>query len=289
MRSLLLPLLFLSAILSGCATYRHIEDYPKAMKTAEVAVISKPMSNISGMPVGTFYDEERQIIISGHQEGLGAAMMFGPLGVLVADSANRSSAEKKFGMAVHGSTADVGAILREELAAALDGQRAPRWQQATGKGTLQLSPYAQFTVQKSGKARLYAILRAEAPGASGEPSWSVRYFARAPGEYTIEGADGWMAQDRFPAGIRTALSLALQACISDTHGNLTAAKTIEVKGQLPYLNFDYVAWRFVAVQETNDHVIARLLAGDQFAASGTHVLDRSDFKISPAKFDDPRK
>ena len=278
-----------SSMISGCASYRRIAEYPTPAKPAEVAVAAKPMSKMSELPIGVFYDPERQIIISGHQKGMGWGVMFGVVGVMVADQANKSSAEKRFGASASNSAADLGTLTRELLASAVGTSDAGNWTIASDKGQLQISPYAVFTVLKSGKARLHAMLRAEVPGANGEPAWSVRYFARAPGEFMIEGDDGWMVQDRFISGMREALAKVIGVCVDDTHGRLTGGKTVTARGILPYFNKDNLDWRFIVVKETEDSVVARFCAGDVMVMAGTHVLDRADFKIEPATFRDPRK
>ena len=279
----------LVSFFSGCASYNRIANYPAPNQATSVAIVNKPMSKMSELPIGTFYDESRQIIISGHQKGLGWGMMFGLVGVLVADQANKSSAEKRFGDTAHGSVTDLGTIARGVLEEELAAQHAPQWSAATGSAQLQLTPYALFTVLPSGKARLYSLLRAEIPGPNGDPKWSVRYFARAPGEYMIEGDDGWMTQDRFATGMRTALRRSIRVCSDDTQGKLTGTKKIKAKGIFPYLNTDKLELPFIVVQEGSDSVVARLAAGDVMVVAGTHVLERADYKFTDADFKDPRR
>ena len=217
-------------------------------------------------------------------------MMFGLVGVLVADSANRSSAEKRFGETAHDSTTDLGTIAREVLREELAAQHAPQWINDSSPAQLMLSPYALFTVLPSGKARLFCLLRAEIPGPNeSEPKWSVRYFARAPGEYTIEGDDGWMTHDRFATGMRAAIRRAMQVCVADTAGKLNGARSTQVKGVFPYLNTDRFKLPFIIVQEDEQEVIAKLAAGDAMVLAGTHVMEKADYTFTPATFKDLRK
>jgi len=276
-------------LFSGCASYNRIADYPAPRKPVEVAIVAKPMSKMNELPVGTYYDEPRQIIISGHQKGLGWGMMFGLVGVLVADSANRSSAETRFGESAHGSGVDLGTLTREVVEEAIKTQKAPGWSLRAAPAPVQLSPYAVFTVLKSGQARLYAMLRAEIPGADGKPSWSVRYFARAPGEFTIEGAGGWMAGTRFTEGMRTALARVVKVCIDDTQGQLTIMRSVKARGVFPYMNTDKFELPFLVAQENDTEIVARLAAGDVMVMAGTHVLNRADYAVSEATIKDPRK
>lgn len=201
---------------------------------------------MSEIPIGAYYDQDRQIIVTGHQKGLLTGMMFGVVGVLVADSMNRSSGGKQYG-AETAKGENLGSDLNTLLKSALAEGRALQWSLAPENAGLRLTPYAVFTVEKSGEAHLHAMLRAELPGPDGKPIWSGRYFARAPGSYPLTD-DGWMNGDRFAAGMNAALGRALDICIDDTHGRLTGTKTITAKGHYPYLNID-LELRAIEVEE----------------------------------------
>lgn len=274
---------------SGCASFNRIADYPKANQPTSATVVAKPLSKMTELPIGAHYDKDRQIVVSGHQKGMLGGLLFGVVGVIVVDQMNKSSGEKQFGQATHNSTTDLGTLTQNILEEEKTAGRAPNWT-ATDAGTkLQLSPYAVVTVQKSGKARLYAMLRAELLDAKGQSVWFVRYFARAPGEYAVDGPDGWMTGDRFVEGMQTALRRTVQVCLADSQGRLTGSTKIKAKGALPYLNIENLELNYIAVQETQDDIVARLAAGDALVMAGTHVLSRSDYTISPADFKDPRK
>lgn len=281
--------LALLALFSGCASYTRIANYPTPAKATIVTVAPKPMSKMSELPVGAYYDESKQIIISGHQKGLGWGMMFGLVGVLVADQANKSSAAEKFGNSANSSATDLATLAREVIGEELVANRAPGWKLGSASAELVISPYALFTVLESGKARLYAMVRAEIPGPGDEKKWSVRYFARAPGEFTIEGNDGWMSEKRFVDGMRTALRSALRVCMDDTAGKLTGTRKIKAKGVFPYMNTAKFELPFIVVQETGDSLVGRLAAGDVMVMAGTHVLDRADYQIVDGDFKDPRQ
>jgi hypothetical protein len=279
----------LALLFTGCASFNRIADYPAPGKPADVAIVAKPMSKMKELPLGVFYDEPRQIIISGHQKGLGWGMLFGVVGVLVADSANQSGAEKRFGDSARSTATDLGTITHEVVAQEIASGPSTVWSLRSAPAHIQLSPYALFTVQKSGQARLHAMLRAEILGADGKPIWSARYFARAEGDHPIEGDNGWMTGTRFVDGIRAALHRVVKVCIDDTHGRLTGTRTVKAKGLFPYLNTDKLELPFILVQEGDDAVIGKLAAGDVMVMAGTHALDRADFVITDAKFKDPRE
>ncbi|HET7535886.1 MAG TPA: hypothetical protein VFJ90_05490 [Candidatus Didemnitutus sp.] len=286
----LVPLLAISAValLSGCASFDRIAPYPTPSKAETVAIVATPMSKMSELPMGVFYDEPRHIIITGHQKGAGVGMMFGLVGVLVADQVNKSGAETRFGTTAQASKVDVGTILADVVKQELDAGIAPGWSLQNAPAHVQLTPYALFTVLKSGQARLYAVLRAEVPGSDGKPKWSGRYFVRADGERPVETADGWMSGTYFADGMHAALQQAVRTCAEDLQGKLTGTRTVKARGIFPYLNTDTFELPFIVVKEDDQHLIAKLAAGDAMVMAGTHVLNRADYKITDAKFKDPR-
>lgn len=278
----------LSLSLGGCASFKRIADYPAPAAPAQVAVVPKPMSKMSELPLGAFYDESRGIIVSGHQKGVFTGMMFGIVGVIVADQMNKSSAESKYGENSARSGQDLVSLTSELVSAASTRGDSPQWTIGAANPGLRLTPYAVFTVEKDGQSRLHAMLRAETLGKDGAPGWSARYFARAPGLHPLEGGDTWMTGTRFSDGMRTSLARALQACIDDTHGRLTTKSYQIARGHYPYINFD-IDLRAIVVQETPDYIVAKLAVGDVMVLAGTHVLDRADYTFKPADFSDPRK
>lgn len=277
-----------TAFVSGCASFNRIAPYPQAERATDVSVVRKPLSKMTELPIGAYYDDERQLVVTGHQKGLFTGMLFGPIGVVMAGQMNQSSAEKKYGDETSRAGNDLGSVLSELLSEAAGQQRAPSWSlNESGEGRLRLSPYAVFTVDKSGKAHMHAMLRAEILGQDRKPAWSARYFARAPGEHALDGEDGWMQNGRFATGIRSALEQALSACIEDTHGRLAEGRKVTAKGRFAYLNAPFEL-RAIVAREFPDALIARLVVGDAMVLAGTHVLVLADYEIKDAKFNDPR-
>ncbi|HEY0945598.1 MAG TPA: hypothetical protein VGD81_10035 [Opitutaceae bacterium] len=275
----------MAAGFTGCASFNRIAHYPNPQQSTTVSVAATPMAKMSELPIGAYYDEPRHIIVTGHQKGLLAGMAFGLVGVVVADQMNKSAGADKFGAAA-AQGSDLGTMLNELVASAIAEANAQQWSSAAEAAGLQLTPYAVFTVEKTGEARLYAMLRAETPGKDGKPVWSGRYFARAAGSYPLQDG-GWMSDGRFSSAMRVALERALRTCIDDTHGRLTGAKMVTAKGRYPFINTDFEL-RAIVVQEQPDYLVAKLAVGDVMVLAGTHVLDRADYEIKPAEFKDPR-
>jgi len=276
------------ATLSGCASFNRIADYPAPNQPVAITVVAKPMSKMNELPIGAYYDEPRQIIVTGHQKGLFTGMLFGVVGVIVADQMNKSSGAARFGDDAARSTGDLAAMLHAAVDAAVRSGAAATWTVSGADAKVRLSPYAVFTVEKSGQARLYAMLRAEILGTDGAPTWSARYFARAPGLHPLDGTDTWMSEERFGVGMQTAIARALDACVADTHGRFGGGTPTLAKGRFAYINSE-LELPFLLVEEQSDWVVGRLAAGDVMVLAGTHVLDRADYTFKPGKFKDPRK
>lgn len=274
--------------LTGCASFNRIAEYPASAAPTTVSLVAKPMSKMSELPIGAYYDVNRHVIVAGHQKGLLLGMLLGPIGVIATDQANQSSARKEYGESTAQGSADLLSLAGDSLARLSAAGRAPHWKQAARDGTLRLSPYIIFTVNReTNLARMHAMLRAEILGADGKPTWSARYFARAPDEHPMAGAEGWTEKERFTAGAQAALDRVLGICMDDTHGKLTGTRKITAKGRYPYLNVDFEL-RALVVDENTDFVVVRLLVGDVMVMAGTHALDRGDYEIKAADFKDPR-
>jgi hypothetical protein len=274
--------------LSACATFNHIQPYPSAPGPITVSVGSAPLSKMNELPLGAFYDEPHRIVVSGHQKGVGVGMMFGLVGVLVADSANKSAAENRFGGDVTRMATDLTEITRGELAREQAERKMADTLLPGAGGQLVVTPFAVFTVNKAGNARLYAMLKAELKGtADSEPRWSVRYFARAAGEHPIAGSDSWSVTGRYAAGIKTALQRAVSALFDEMQGRYTTERKTLAKGRFAYFADD-VELRVIIVHDERDFVIGRLAVGDVMVMSGTQVMDRADFTFKDADFSTPK-
>lgn len=277
----------IAILMPGCASFHRIDPYPKGQPPVSVAVTPDTLSKMNDLPVGAYYDSAHRIVVTGHQKGLGVGMLFGVVGVLVADSANKSAGESRFGGDAAKMSTDLVAMTHDLMAEQLAAQPASAISELKERvGTLTVSPYGVFTVAKDGRARLYALLKVELNGPQRDPVWSVRYFARAPGEFPVDGPEGWGKDDRYAAGMRVALGKATAAFLAEMRGELTGTHKVKAKGRYPFVNTD-IELRMVLVKEEADTVVARLMVGDAMILAGTQVLDRSDFTFVDTDFKTP--
>lgn len=255
--------------LSGCAT-RDLTKYPQPESPVAIKVGDAKLSQMSEMRIGSYYDEERQIVVSGHQSGVFPGMMLGVVGVFAADAANKSSGEKQFGdETAAGIELDV--MLQELIDEALVDPRASNWKPDGDSLTLQLTPIALFTVEKSGDARLDAMIRAELFDANDTLQWRGGYHARSSETYPLN-EDGWMAEDRFENAMHETLERLINACIDDTHGRFNELGEVLIKGKFAMGTIEFESRGFL-VREDPDSVVI------QFPQGNTYVADRSHYKI----------
>lgn len=271
----------------GCATYKKIAPYPKEQPPVDVALGKRSLSKMNDLPIGAYYDEQHGIVVTGYQKGLGVGMLFGVVGVLVANSANKSTGEARYSENAARMGADLTILTKQTLTEKLASGAYPSVKALSETGQLEVTPFAMFSVQKNGKARLHAMLRAELRSkANADPLWSVRYFAKAPGEYSIEGEDSWIAENRFSDGMKAAITRATAVLLDDIQGKLTEKRKIKAKGIYAAFNTEF-EFPVIVVDENEKEIVGRLSIGDVMIMAGTHVLDRSDYTVKDADFRTP--
>ena len=278
------------AVTSGCATFKKIQPYPAGAPAVDANVGRKPLSKMSQLPVGAYYDEPNGIVVTGHQKGVLAAALFGGvIGVMVANSANKSAGAARYSDNAEKMGVDLSeleqSVLSDELAKSAG---VPINGVAQEGGELIVTPYALFSVQKDGKAYLYAQLTAELQGSTpSKPQWSGRYYARAPGSYMVEGDDSWATGTRYADGMRLALQKVTAVLLKDVRGELTEKRKIKAKGIYPWMK-TALELPVIVVDENGSELTGRIAVGDVLLMAGTCVFDSSEFTIKPASFKTPQ-
>lgn len=273
----------------GCATYKKISPYPGGAPV-EVSIGKRRLSDTNEMPAGAYYDEPHQIIVTGYQKGIitGAAL-FGVVGAMVAHGVNKSAGAARYSANAAQMGASLAVLMREALAEQLSGGAFPSIKSLVADGgELEITPYALFSIQKNGKARLHAMVAAELRGKSGqEPRWSVRYFARAPGEYTVEGTDSWAAEGRYTEGMKAALKRVTAVILSDLQGTLTEKRKVKAQGKYPFFDTN-IELPVIVLSESDSEIVGRLAVPDAQMLGGTHILEKADYTIKAAEFKSPK-
>lgn len=276
------------SLMTGCATFNKIAPYPKDEKPVTVSVGDASLAGMSEMPFGAYYDKPHRIVVTGYQKGMmTSAVLFSVVGVLVADSVNKSVGEDKFGADSGKMSTDLLKITQDALTDELKAHPIPAVRAVVPtSGDLVVTPFAVLTINKTGTARLYVMLKAEIAGPDGAFKWAVRYFARAPGEYPVEGKDGWSASDRFAIGANFAIHRDIAVLLEDVQGHLVNAHKVKAEGQYVFLGSDFKL-PFILVSENKDYVVGHLAVGDGWTLGGTHILDRADYTFVDADFSTP--
>lgn len=144
--------------------------------------------------MGAYTDEENRVIMTGHQKGMNVSILFGPLGVLAANQANKSG-----GKAV-GNALDISA--GRGLAALFMGKVEAAFSEVNGGSALQvgsstklkLCPYLSINRSKEQVSKIFVmciveLVKAEEP----KPLWRCLFFAEVVGEFSdlaLQGDSG---------------------------------------------------------------------------------------------------
>ncbi|NPC56050.1 hypothetical protein [Caenimonas soli] len=77
--------------LAGCASFEFAKPAPAQQQPLTLKVSGEELSGWTDLPIGVYRIPQSHVIISGHQKGQGAGLLFGLIGVAVAHAANASS------------------------------------------------------------------------------------------------------------------------------------------------------------------------------------------------------
>ncbi len=242
-------------------------------------------------PIGAHYDEERRIALTGHQRGNGVGILFGVVGVLAADSLNKSaggSIYEKGGMETR--TVDLLENLNAEIERKLsEPEFASLLLDASQPRPVEVRPTGLLVVDKAGLARLYVILKTAQKGPDSlKNRWHGRYIASASSDRPLEGEEGWGSGSHLSDGLAEALSASVWAMMGDVGGVFTEGRTVKVSGRFAWLPFELKGLAGAVLAEREDATVVRLYIADVNVMSGTHVFRKGEVLIESAKVKDPR-
>ena len=279
------------ALLSGCATYKNCLPFPEAALPVALSVSEEQPNKMNEFPIGAHYDEENRIILTGHQRGNAAGLMFGLVGVLAADSINKSKGQGLYGDGAKGERYDMIPELRQRLETLLADGAFPRLNLDTAtEARLEIRPTALLVLDKTKQARLYAILKAKLKDSkqSSDP-WHGRYFASADAVLPLEGDSGWLNGSSLKDGLTQAFDRATWALVNDVNGNIKEGQPAKITGKLAWLNIELKDLPGAIMTETEDFTVVRMYLADVNVMAGTHVFKPGEVRIEKVeKVKDPR-
>lgn len=288
---LLLPLLGICGLLSGCGTYKHTAPYPANAPQAEAKVTDTQPSKMSSFPPGIYYNKDSRMVFNGHQKGEMVGSMFGLIGVIVADQINKNNGKDRFDPEGEISSFDlVGetrSIFEEELAAHPSSKLLLN-PEVKPKVTLCISPY--ILMDYDGYSTIHPFLAMEVRLSTKQQTlWDVRYFAQAPMNFSEET---WKTDAQLPDAIKTAIRRACTALIMEINGELTGTRKVQTSCNLAWLTGPRTtlsSFKAVVVGETDDCYILRLVFPDMSVLSGVQIIEKDSISLTDAEFKLPWK
>jgi PBP1b-binding outer membrane lipoprotein LpoB len=272
-----------ATLLTGCASFKASEPYPATAQKAAPKTTTESLSRMSDAALGTYQVADQPIFITGHQKGQTAGMMFGLIGVMVADQINKSNGETQFSSAVaKAKQVDVSDIAMKAIQATLRDNNAQHLDSSAQGSDLVIQPHAILTVAKdSDKAVLHMVLKARLKEGNNE-LWWTRVFGEADGSYPIVGDDGWFASpEKFRLAIEQASRRAALGLVRLTDHNLPEpGNKIKVKTLLPWLATQTDEVIVEVIEKTPENAIFRVRAGDVFLPTGLYVVPSGALQLS---------
>ena len=179
--------------LGACATYDRAKPAPAVAGPINIKMNSEQLSGWTDLPVGAYKVPESDVIITGHQRGQAASLLFGVLGVAIAHAANSnasaagvSNTEQVLRMKLTDQTrTEIESLTAQQPLAAKFSV------QAAGGTQLDVSSALLLSYTNDTQVRAFTVLKAVLNGPDKRPLWETRYFASTGDARPLEGPDSW--------------------------------------------------------------------------------------------------
>jgi len=284
--------------LVGCSAAITKPAPPQAQRIA-VSFDPKKLSGWSDLPPGCYRVPDSQVIISGHQKGGAAGILFGVIGVMVQSSMNASAGHK--------ATAGIEDSLHIDLTEAEQRitrealESSPLKDRYTldadpAASHLQVSSALVVTYVTDTDVRPYVVLKVtlnEPAAGHGQPArqdvWDTRYIASIGPPRAISGPGSWTEDNGRPlkdaaeASLRRAVKVML-ADIAQPYAR-DEQKLTMVEGSFPFVKQRVQSVGYALAEDDQSLVfVPKLGSGIVFA--GVNVLDKSEITYRPATKED---
>ncbi|MBV8978458.1 MAG: hypothetical protein JO261_11380 [Alphaproteobacteria bacterium] len=289
----LLILLATPVMLAGCATYDFVQPPPPQSQPIAVTFSSTGPSGWTDLPIGTYRIPNSAVIVSGQQRGNG--VMFGLLGVLLADSVGSAAGKHRVGSVQSALLVDLvpeaSTLTQQAIASGRYGQAfaaAP----VADSPTLEVDPYTVLTYSNDTDVRPAVILKATLkPGGTGAKPWTTRYMAFETKATPLTGDNSLTANDGalLKSAIERDLRRAVNAMLDDiaTRRGRDKNNLIYLETALPFVRERFALTGAELSDEDGALVFLPKIA-DANVIAGVEILDDS-IPHRPATADDKIK
>lgn len=276
--------------LAACASYDRAKPAPTIAGSITVKVNSEQLSGWTDLPVGAYKVPDSDVIITGHQRGNMAGIMFGVLGVAVAHASNSNSTAAGVNSTEQILRIRLSDQTRSQIAEVVAQQPlAGKFSKQVGAAQLDVSTALLLSYVDDTRVRPFAVLKVVLSGADKRPLWETRYFASTGEAKPLEGVDSWTAQGGEPlravvaANIRQAVKVMLND-VAQPYARDDKQMTV-VEAGFPYIKprMQILGYRLT---EDERYIAFVPKIGDAMVLSGVNVLDKTVTVYRPAKADD---
>ncbi|ARU56495.1 hypothetical protein OLMES_2434 [Oleiphilus messinensis] len=196
---LFFKILILSLMMTGCATYKMTLPAPVKSDDINIEYNDKPLSGWNELPLGAYRVPDSQVIITGHQKGAAAGLLFGVVGVAVADAVNtavgKATVENLERSLQISLTTQAQTVTRRMIFEKGLENRFSTSQDHTEQ-TLSVSSAVIITFINDIEVRPYVQLKAELiDNRSSKTIWSTRYIASTGKPHRLAGNDSYTFDD----------------------------------------------------------------------------------------------
>ena len=277
--------------LGGCASFEYTKAAPKQEQPVTLKAAGDELSGWTDLPLGVYRVPDSHVIISGHQKGQGAALLFGLVGVAAMHLGNASAgadairaAEQQLHIKLD---APLDAAIRDVIAS--DHGRAFTLAEQSGQKKLLVTPALVLSFVTTDTLRPYVVLKASLVGSDPKPLWTTRYIASTGQPRPLLGEGGWLQDDgaELRKAVQTNLSVAMRTLASDVAHPYARddERLVMVQGNFPYIKQRLQAVGY-SLAEDDRYLTFIPKLGDVLVFAGINVFDKSVITFRAANKDD---
>lgn len=280
---IVLNVCIVSLVLSGCVSYNLTKPAPIKSEVINIQYTNAELSGMTDLPIGTYRVPNSQVIISGHQKGGAAGLLFGIVGVAVQNAVNSENGKN----AIKNSedvlninlTSDAknitGKIITENNFASKFSLNSNSNGQVLSVATAVIITFISDT-----EVRPYVILKANLTEAkTSKVIWTTRYISSVGKPQALVGSNsltaegGLLLKNTLNVELENAIKFMLTD-ISEPHARDDSRLTMMQS------YFPYTRQRIQTVGYTigeDDKSIAFIpKLGDAMVFSGVNIIDKSN-------------
>lgn len=286
--------LALLILLSGCATFDRAKAPPQNDQKVSINYTAEELSGWSDLPIGAYKIPDSQMIISGHQKGGAAGLLFGVIGLAIQHSIESGNAQS--------SVQDIEELLKVKLTAQAQSttrdlltnpQLARKFTTEPNPAgpTLAVSTAVVGTYVSDTDIRFFLTLKASLTDPkSKEALWSTRYFVSTGKARPLAGEGSWSANggEALKQSLATDLQKGIKFMLNDVSSPYPRedTKLNMVQGHFPYVR-PRLQINAYLLAEDQEAIVFVPKIGDVIVFAGVNIMDKSQSTYRLANKDDP--